>query len=625
MSPRVFGLMLVRNEADILRTNLLHHFGLGIEQFLIIDNGSTDGTDLVLQEMAKTGRVQWLSEPGPYYQSEITTELACEAHLRGADWVIPIDADEFWHVPRGSLLEILGECGAGALQARVVNFVQRREQIDRSPDALLHMTWRPPEQIGPIERIPELLGTKQIGFVEIIYPPKCIARASLALEIGVGNHSVRHASGPVEDTDLIVCLHAPLRSRSVLEVQADHGRRARQAGEKRMWHWHRWLRLAEQEGLEREWLANSYQDGSLDVYGVRRPLLFDPTLRDLVSPWIPGAASAEMDRPAQDLALGLPLTRPELPPWALRSILERMALIEGRMSVSKAYVLIAAVAFSLIQKEPHPVVEIGSHCGWSTSVLGDTVQQVCPGMKVYAIDPHEPDGEDRREAPTWERFARTIEEAGLTRVVVPIRKRSLRVVWDRPIGLLFINGLPDSAGVSRDFHHFERWIVPGGYVAFDDYESALPGVIEVADGILARGNYRRFLQVGKMLVLEKLPVSESTNESGRREEPLSEPWERLRRQEKGITLLKQVLREQTRDTEDAVGERDRIIVGLQAELHEKVGLRDGMIRELQAELHAKVGERDQMIRDLQRELHEKVAECNRVIGELQARLANVPS
>src|SRR5690242_3094531 len=190
VNPRVFGLMLVRNEADILRTNLLHHFAFGIEQFLIVDNGSTDGTDLALREMAKTGRVRWLAEPGPYHQSEITTELAREAYLRGADWVIPIDADEFWHVPDGDLPGVLRETRAGALRVRVVNFIQRREQIDRSPDALLHMTRRPPEQVGPLERIEELVETRRIGFVEILYPTKSVARASLALEIGLGNHSV---------------------------------------------------------------------------------------------------------------------------------------------------------------------------------------------------------------------------------------------------------------------------------------------------------------------------------------------------------------------------------------------------------------------------------------------------
>jgi predicted O-methyltransferase YrrM len=628
MSPRVFGLMLVRNEADILRTNLLHHFALGIEQFLVVDNGSTDETALVLREMAKTGRVEWIGEPGPFSKVTIATELAREAYLKGADWVIPVDADEFWHVPRGGLLEILGESNAGSLRVRVVNFVQRREQIDRSADALLHMTRRPPVPVGPLERIEELVETRKIGFVEILYPPKCIARASLALEIGAGNHSVRFADGPVEDTDRIVCLHAPLRSRSILWAQAENARRARQAGEERNWHWWRWLRLAEQGGLQEEWLANSYEGDSLDVYGSRHPLVFDPTLRDLVKPWVHRPEPVEEARPAPQLPTEIRLRRPILPAGTVRSILERMEPIEGWLSVSEACVLMAMTAFSLIENEPLAIVEIGSYCGRSTSVLGRVVELVWPGGKIYAIDPHEgeltlPGDRLRREAPTWERFARMIADAGLSEVVVPIRKRSYEVAWGRPIGLFFIDGLHDYANVSRDFRHFEKWVVPGGYVAFDDYDSAFPGVIQFADEIVRSGTYRRFLQAGKMLVIEKLSVSEVSGGKRKTEEPLARLQERLSRQEKGIAVLRQILKEQITPTEAAAAERDRIIVGLQAELHEKVGVRDKMIRELQEELHAKVRERDQMIRNLQTELHEKVEECNRVIGELRARLGDL--
>ena len=80
---QIFGVMMVRDEVDILRVNILHHLALGIDQFLIVDNGSSDGTDLLLEELSRDGRVQWTRDPGPYYQSEITTELAHEAFLRG--------------------------------------------------------------------------------------------------------------------------------------------------------------------------------------------------------------------------------------------------------------------------------------------------------------------------------------------------------------------------------------------------------------------------------------------------------------------------------------------------------------------------------------------------------------
>src|SRR5512143_161327 len=104
---KVFGLMIVRNEVDILRINVLHHFSLGVDRFLIVDNGSTDGTDGVLRELSANGRLEWRRDGGPYRQSEITTELAQEAFRQGADWVIPVDADEFWYAPFGDFRSVL--------------------------------------------------------------------------------------------------------------------------------------------------------------------------------------------------------------------------------------------------------------------------------------------------------------------------------------------------------------------------------------------------------------------------------------------------------------------------------------------------------------------------------------
>jgi len=113
----------------------------------------------------------------------------------------------------------------------------------------------------------------------------------------------------------IVCLHAPLRARAVLETRmVDFGQRAQELERPRdpsestpTWRrlaldleWAiarnplrsslRLRRLQEEYGLDqalaREWAANSYADDCLDVYGVRHPVVYDPRLRDLVAPWV---------------------------------------------------------------------------------------------------------------------------------------------------------------------------------------------------------------------------------------------------------------------------------------------------------------------------------------------------
>ena len=124
-AARVFGLMVVRDAADLIRVNLLHHLGLGLERMLVVDNGSADGTLERLERLSRQLPIDLRVDPGPFRQEELTNLLVAEARRQGADWVVPIDVDEFF-VARASLPQVLGASEAGALRIEVVNFVQRR-------------------------------------------------------------------------------------------------------------------------------------------------------------------------------------------------------------------------------------------------------------------------------------------------------------------------------------------------------------------------------------------------------------------------------------------------------------------------------------------------------------------
>ena len=80
----IVAVMMVRNEADVIGANLAYHLSLGIDQILVVDNGSTDGTVAILERFAAGGRVHVSHRPGPFLQAATTTELAREAFLRGA-------------------------------------------------------------------------------------------------------------------------------------------------------------------------------------------------------------------------------------------------------------------------------------------------------------------------------------------------------------------------------------------------------------------------------------------------------------------------------------------------------------------------------------------------------------
>jgi glycosyltransferase involved in cell wall biosynthesis/predicted O-methyltransferase YrrM len=196
-------------------------------------------------------------------------------------------------------------------------------------------------------------------------------------------------------------------------------------------------------------------------------------------------------------------------------ILSRMRAIEGWLEDEEADLLIALTARALTSHQPtHSIVEVGSYCGRSTVVFGSVVRSLSPTTKIYAIDPHDGkvgalDQGITTGAPTFERFSRNIEAAGLTKYIEPIRKYSYEVKIDQPIEILFIDGLHDYANVARDFFQFEAGVVPGGFIAFHDYADYYPGVKSFVNEILASGRYRQVASARSMVALKKLNAEAS--------------------------------------------------------------------------------------------------------------------
>ena len=554
----IFAVMMVRNERDILPVNLRYHLESGIDHILVADNGSTDGTAAILEEFATTNRVHVFARPGPFRQADTTTELAREAFLRGARWVLPIDADEFWHVPGGRLHDILDDDSeTGALEVQVVNFVQRREQEALDVRGLLTMTRRVPAPVGAAGEAAELVESGRIAFVEIRYPPKYVSRASIALQIGQGNHQVSGTDGPVRSSDAIVCLHAPLRARDALAIgKVEQGRRVEEINHylQQAWHVRRWRRLADEGAIEAEWAGNSYRDDCLDVYGERHRLAIDTTLRDVVAPWIEteGAPSGRLRATGASASLAVALAEAggtkspgkELDAATIAGILDRMRQVEGWLRDEEAELLIVGTRRAVKEHAVPTIVEIGSFCGKSTIVLASAARTANPNARVYAVDPHQGvvGAEDGLDAVavvphTFERFQRNITSAGLAEMIEPIRLHSYEVPWGSPIAFLFIDGLHGYSSVARDFFHFERHLLEGAFVAFHDCDDTYPGVRTFVEGLAGSGCYEEVNRAGSLVVLRKLEAASSMTVNLR-----------LRQQERGISFLM-----------DQLAARDRVI------------------------------------------------------------------
>jgi hypothetical protein len=285
---RLFGVLLVRDEVDIVRLCVLHHLSAGCERIIALDNGSTDGTKTVLRRLAARVPLSWSSDPGPYQQGEFVTGLAREAARAGADWILPLDADEFWVAPGGLAEGLERRSHTGGVQVARDDFVQRRDKRRRMPAGVLTMTMRVPSPSPDPAAVDDFIGGRSSMF-ELRVGDKLAMRATAELVVERGAHTASGLAAPPEEATDITILHAPLRARECLERKAEHGERVEQAGwgASQAWHVRHWAGRVRAGALDEEWDAHSYDgDGTLWIGSRRLPLVRDDRLADALRRWV---------------------------------------------------------------------------------------------------------------------------------------------------------------------------------------------------------------------------------------------------------------------------------------------------------------------------------------------------
>lgn len=104
---RLVAVSIVKNEADIIEA-FVRHTHAWVDHHLVFDHDSTDGTRDILRALQAEGLALTLfrdDAPGHLQQarSNHLTRLAAEMH--GADWILPLDADEILCGPGRTDLE----------------------------------------------------------------------------------------------------------------------------------------------------------------------------------------------------------------------------------------------------------------------------------------------------------------------------------------------------------------------------------------------------------------------------------------------------------------------------------------------------------------------------------------
>jgi hypothetical protein len=98
---RLVAISTVKNEQDIVEA-FVRHTTTACDAHLILDHESTDDTRGILEALEREGlalRVVGDSDPTSGQSARLTRLMRLAVAEEGADWVIPLDADEFIDAP----------------------------------------------------------------------------------------------------------------------------------------------------------------------------------------------------------------------------------------------------------------------------------------------------------------------------------------------------------------------------------------------------------------------------------------------------------------------------------------------------------------------------------------------
>ena len=246
--------ILVKNEADIIETNIRFHASQGVDSFLVMDNASDDDTSDILRELTKEFDVHVVHNPSTDYQQEQwMTGLAFQARKElGADLVISNDADEFWSVRGGASLKTALATKDSIVTVPRYNFIQSLEAMNANEPFWDCMN----KVVSPIvySRDDQL---KRAGLAMplVKISPKVIVNPKGLIKIKGGNHRAKHLRKWADRyTDDIEVHHYPIRNYQQFEKNIINRKRLLEAdANTRMGvHYKRWVELLNQGELECE-------------------------------------------------------------------------------------------------------------------------------------------------------------------------------------------------------------------------------------------------------------------------------------------------------------------------------------------------------------------------------------
>ena len=270
--------LVVRDEADIVDTQIAYHLNAGVDFVIASDHESSDGTTEILESYVRDGHARRIPVSGMMRDGPWRTHMArLAATEHAADWVINTDADEFWMPRRGALKDIF----AAVSEPYGVVFALSRHFVPRADDGAFFAE-RMTARVSPPAAINDPTSP---------YRPhlKAAHRADPEIEISFGSHTVwSRRWRAIHNWHPADVLHFPFRS---LEQWENKGVRRARGGDKALGQYMTALLASEGGRSADRFRALAVDDPTLDRGTADGSLVVDVRLRD--------ALRAQAARPAE--------------------------------------------------------------------------------------------------------------------------------------------------------------------------------------------------------------------------------------------------------------------------------------------------------------------------------------
>ena len=259
---RIAAYVGVKDEVELVEATIKHLQAIGVDEVIVCDMMSTDGTFEVLKKLQSDEvRVTQMSDLD---YSDLQTESQRIVDLvsgSSADWVVFLDADEYWIPATGSLKDCAALATSDVLSVARYN-VPLGPRGPMRPDVLAPARYD--ELLLVVDAIPDfkshLRDNPSTPWSRGVPMAKAMARRNLVRHVETGCHDVRGPEGVslrrARPADLLIA-HLPFTTLSRFERKVANIRRHFDVHDAIVlgdmaWHWRRWLAVAEQGSLEDE-------------------------------------------------------------------------------------------------------------------------------------------------------------------------------------------------------------------------------------------------------------------------------------------------------------------------------------------------------------------------------------